>query len=85
MPRYDYVLHRAAVLGALACEDAQTTRLLHAIESLAEDPRRSADFYGSDVSGRSLFWMKVGTFAIGYLTDHSRKLIHIFDIRHVVG
>ena len=84
MPGYDYVLHRAAVLGALACEDAQTIRLFHAIESLAEDPRRRADFYGRDVGDRSLCRMKVGDFAIGYLTDHSKKLIHIFDIRLLV-
>ena len=85
MRRYDYVLHRAALLGALACEDAQTIRLFHAIEALAEDPRRRADFYGCDVGERSLSWLRVGDFAIGYLPDHSRKLIHIFDIRQVVA
>ena len=85
MARYDSVLHRAAVLGALACEDAQTIRLFHAIESLAEDPHRRADFYGCDVDGRSLTWMKVGDLAIGYLPDHSKKLIYVFDIRQVVA
>jgi hypothetical protein len=85
MPAYDYVLHRVAVLGAMACEDAQTIRIFHAIESLTEDPHRSADFYGSDATGRSLSWIKSGGFAIGYLTDHSGKLIHVFDIRQIVA
>jgi len=83
MPGYEYVLHRGALLGALACADPQMVRLFQAIELLTEDATRRADLYGQDSEGRLMSWMKVGDYAVGYAADHSRKLIQILDIRQV--
>ena len=84
MPGYDYELNRAAFLGVLACEDRDIVRLSLAIELLAENPGRAADFHGYDFRGHAVPWMKVGNYALAYLPDHTNKIIHILDIRRIL-
>ena len=85
MAAYDFTVSSAAFHAAQACDDRDAIRLSHAIEFLTENPRSRADFVGPNCDGRLIPWKKVGKFAVGYLPDHARKMIHVLEVRQVLG
>ncbi len=83
MPPYDFTVGSSALYALKICEYDEWIRLHSAIEFLINNPRHPATFFGLDKSGRPIRWLEAGQFAIGYLTDHSQKMIHILDIRTI--
>ena len=84
MPGYNFTVSGSAFHAVQACTDRDATRLANAIEFLTENPAAPATLVGPDHEGRLIPWMRVEEFAIGYLPDHSKRTIHVLEIRRVL-
>jgi hypothetical protein len=74
------VVDEAAFTWLLALEDAQITRVLSAIENLAENPSAPADYYSLDNRGRRLASNVGGGFLITYWNDFQTRTLYILRI-----